>query len=526
MLRLGVDIGGTKINIGVLDKKNRIIKNSVYKVCDTENVPNLINGFLLEFYNETGFLPRDIGCCGIGVPGTVSEDGKRLLKAPNIDILNSETAAQTEEITGIPCTMIQDSRAAAYAEYIVSGKEYKTFVCITLGTGIGTGIVMNGKPYSGGLGNAGELGHIPVKGGTRPCGCGKNGCLEAYAAGKGLDQTARELLGAESTSKDLFKAAENGDRKCIAAINNAVELLADGITSLINIISPECIVFSGGLSRQTKLFVEPLIEKINQCCYSTGFKTEIKTALLGENAPLVGAALFPEIKKQDFEISASIMCADILNLEKAIDELSASGVKYLHCDVMDNHFVPNMMIPAEFINKIKARKDIPLDIHIMADAPESVINMINVGTNDIITFHYESTWHIQRIIDKINEKGCRIGIALNPSTPIELLKEILPQIDMVLVMTVNPGFAGQKIVDYGIEKIGRVRKYLNSQGYNGILIEVDGNCSFANSPKMVAAGADILVCGTSSIFNPQFTIDQGVKKLKEKVKEQFYEKCI
>lgn len=518
MLRLGVDIGGTKINIGVLDEKNRIIKNSIYKVCDTENVPNLINEFLIKFYKETGFSSHDIGCCGIGVPGTVSEDGYRLLKAPNIDILTSETAIQTEEKTGIPCVLIQDSRAAAYAEYIMSGKEYKTFICITLGTGIGTGIVLNGKIYSGGLGNAGELGHIPVKGGTRPCGCGKTGCLETYTAGKGLDKTAEELLGEKSKAKDLFEAAKNGNEECKKAINSAVELLASGITSLVNIISPEIIVFSGGLINQTELYIDPLFKKIKEYCYNTGVKPKLKIAALGENAPMVGAALLPEVGKKDFEISASIMCADILNLEKAIDELSNANVKYLHCDIMDNHFVPNMMIPAEFINKIKKRKNVHLDIHIMADSPESIIDMLNADKNDIISFHYESTCHVQRIIDKIKEKGCRVGIALNPSTPIELLKEILPQIDLVLVMTVNPGFAGQKIVEYGIEKIKDVRSYLDSHGRNSIQIEVDGNCSFENAPKMIASGADIIVCGSSSIFNSEFSIKQGVEKLIEKVK--------
>lgn len=518
MLRLGVDIGGTKINIGVLDEKNRIIKNSIYKVCDTDNVPNLINGFLIEFYKETGFSSHDIGCCGIGVPGTVSEDGHQLLKAPNIDILNSETAYRTEETIGIPCTMIQDSRAAAYAEYIISEKEYKTFVCITLGTGIGTGIIINGKLYSGGLGNAGELGHTHIKGGTRQCGCGKSGCLEAYTAGKGLDKTARELLGGKSTAKDLFEAAKNGSGKCREAINNAVELLANGISSLVNIISPEIIVFSGGLINQTELYIHPLFKKIKEYCYNTGTNTELKTAALGENAPMVGAALLPEIRKQDFEISASIMCADILNLENAIDELSQANIKYLHCDMMDNHFVPNMMIPAEFINKIKKRKSIPLDVHIMADSPESVIDMLHLNSEDIISFHFESTFHVQRAIDKIKEKGCRVGIALNPSTPIEFLKEVLPQIDIVLVMTVNPGFAGQKIVDYGIKKIKSVRSYLDSHGGNSIQIEVDGNCSFENAPEMVASGADIIVCGSSSIFNSDFSVKQGVDKLIKKVK--------
>lgn len=263
MLRLGVDIGGTKINIGVIDENNQIIKNCVYKVCDTENVPNLIKGFLSEFYKETEFSKKDIGCCGIGVPGTVSDDGRCLLKVPNMSLLNKEIVVDTEKTIGIPCTMIQDSRAAAYAEYIMSGKEYKTFVCITLGTGIGTGIVIEGKLYSGGAAGAGELGHIPIKEGTRPCGCGKTGCLENYVAGKGLDKTAKELLGRESTAKDLFAEAESGNKKCISAIDNAVDLLADGITSLINIISPECIVFSGGISKQTKLYVNPLIKKSN-----------------------------------------------------------------------------------------------------------------------------------------------------------------------------------------------------------------------------------------------------------------------
>ena len=163
---------------------------------------------------------------------------------------------------------------------------------MTLGTGIGTGIVIDGKIYTGALLGAGELGHIPAVEGGRPCGCGKRGCLEKYCAGGGLDITARELLGNGNTAKELFSAAKNGNADAQKAIDSAIEILGRAIVSAVNLLSPSCILFSGGLSEEDTSLT-PLIEYVKTHCYSSsGELPVLKKAELGSLAPLVGAALF------------------------------------------------------------------------------------------------------------------------------------------------------------------------------------------------------------------------------------------
>lgn len=236
-------------------------------------------------------------------------------------------------------------------------------------------------------------------------------------------------------------------------------------------------------------------------------------AELGELSPLYGAAFIPADVKKKPALSASIMCADILNMGSAIKEIEDAGIKYLHCDIMDNHFVPNLMMPMEFLNKLRPATDMPFDFHIMAENPETIIDKLILKENDIIAVHYEACTHLQRVITMIKEKGARAAVAINPATPIEMLEEVADQLYMVLVMTVNPGFAGQKIVPSSFDKIRRMKNYLMEKGLSHILIEVDGNCSFENIPKMHKAGADIFVVGTSSVFSKDLSVKEATQKV-------------
>jgi glucokinase len=221
----------------------------------------------------------------------VSADGKRILKVPNIAILSEDFATHLEKKLCLPVRMLQDSRAAAWGEYLCGGgRRMNTLMCITLGTGIGTGVVIDGKIFNGGLGYAGELGHIPVVEDGRPCGCGKRGCMEKYCAGGGLDMTARELLGEGNGSKELFAAARAGNAKAGAAIENAVLLLGRTVVSAVNLLSPNAVLFSGGMSNEED-FLFPLIEYIKTHSYSAGALPELGKAALGELAPMIGAAL-------------------------------------------------------------------------------------------------------------------------------------------------------------------------------------------------------------------------------------------
>lgn len=199
-------------------------------------------------------------------------------------------------------------------------------------------------------------------------------------------------------------------------------------------------------------------------------------------------------------LSASIMCADLLNLEEAIRELEKAGIDYLHVDIMDGAFVPNITLGFDLINAIKKVTDIPLDIHMMVNNPSALIDRMNVGSEDIICIHYESEVHIHRALEKIRSKGCKAGLAINPSTPVCSIEDLTDYIDMLLVMTVSPGFAGQKLFAGAEKKVEKARALLSQCGCADMLVEVDGNISLENGAKLSKKGADIFVLGTSSLF--------------------------
>ena len=214
------------------------------------------------------------------------------------------------------------------------------------------------------------------------------------------------------------------------------------------------------------------------------------------------------------KISASMMCADLLHLERDIRLLEQCGVDYLHCDVMDGHFVPNWMLFPDLINRIAQETSLPLDIHLMIDEPARILPSLALRPGDIVSLHAESTHHLQRALAAVRAQGASPALALNPATPLCMAEEVLPDFDMLLIMTVNPGYAGQKLVPQCIEKIRRARALLDAAGYAGTPIEVDGNCSLENVPKMIQAGAQVIVAGSSSIFDKRLGIAGGVRALR------------
>ncbi len=214
-------------------------------------------------------------------------------------------------------------------------------------------------------------------------------------------------------------------------------------------------------------------------------------------------------------LSASLMCADLLNLEKAIKELEKANIDYLHIDIMDGSFVPNITLGFDLINSIKKVTDIPLDIHMMVYDPAKFIERMNLTENDIVSVHYESDIHIHRTLELIKNKGCKAGLAINPGTPVESVKNLTEYIDMLLVMTVSPGFAGQKIFKGADKKVIEARKLLTQWGYADALIQVDGNISLENGKKMYDSGADIFVLGTSSLFLKDKSLENAAKDFKE-----------
>jgi len=205
-------------------------------------------------------------------------------------------------------------------------------------------------------------------------------------------------------------------------------------------------------------------------------------------------------RKMGGKISPSIMCIDFKYLLENIKKLEGIGVEYLHFDIMDGSFVPNFTLGPDFMKSVREITNIPFDIHLMIEHPENHLELFDIRPGDLVSIHQESTFHIQRTLQKIKDYGAKASVALNPATPIYSVEDILDDIGVVLIMTVNPGFAGQKLVPASFKKIVRMKKFLIDRGYANIEIEVDGNISCENAKKMRAVGADIFVAGTSSLF--------------------------
>ncbi len=210
-------------------------------------------------------------------------------------------------------------------------------------------------------------------------------------------------------------------------------------------------------------------------------------------------------------ISASIMCADLLNMEAAVKALEKSGVDYLHVDIMDGAFVPNITLGFDLVNVLKKATDIPLDIHMMVNEPSRFIARMNLSENDVVCVHYESEVHVHRTLEMIKNKGCKAGLAVNPQTPLCCAECLTDYIDMLLVMTVSPGFAGQKLFAGAERKVEQAKALLDSTGNGNILIEVDGNISVQNGAKLSKKGADVFVLGTSSLFLKDKSLEEAAK---------------
>jgi len=200
------------------------------------------------------------------------------------------------------------------------------------------------------------------------------------------------------------------------------------------------------------------------------------------------------------EIAPSMMCVDPLNFEAALRQVEAVGVDMLHMDIMDGHFVPNLPMGVAVLEALSKKTSLPLDVHLMVQDNDFFVGLLKDTAPARISVHLETCPHLDRTLALIRENGSQAGIAINPSTPLEAIEFVLERIDYVLLMTVNPGYAGQKMTPASIRKIKACRQMLDDRGYSHVPIQVDGNVSFENIPAMVAAGAVNLVAGTSSIF--------------------------
>lgn len=200
------------------------------------------------------------------------------------------------------------------------------------------------------------------------------------------------------------------------------------------------------------------------------------------------------------EISASMMCSDLVNLKQTIHIFEEQKIEYLHIDVMDGEFVPNIGLGVDYIKSLRKLTSIPLDLHLMIREPEYKLSWIGIEKTDIVSVHYESTYQVQRMLDRLNSFGCKKFLAINPATPIWVLEEVLDYIDGINLLMVNPGFAGQRIVTSTIKKAEKLQHFLQERNKENIILQVDGNITPEHGLMLKKYGASIFVAGTSSIF--------------------------
>ena len=213
------------------------------------------------------------------------------------------------------------------------------------------------------------------------------------------------------------------------------------------------------------------------------------------------------------KLAPSILSADFGRLGEQIQEVARAGADYIHVDVMDGHFVPNITVGAPVVASIRPVTSLPLDVHLMIEHPERYVSQFVQAGADIITVHVEASAHLHATIRLIKELGARAGVSINPPTPLGVVEEFLPHVELVLVMSVNPGFGGQPFIPETLPRIARIRKLLDDRGLRAEL-EVDGGINADNAPDIVKAGADVLVAG-NSIFRAQEGISGAIRRLRE-----------
>lgn len=306
---IGIDLGGTNIAAGIVDENGNIIcKGSVPTLRERGNdaiVADMAK-LSLKLVEESGLKPSDIKAVGIGCPGTIDNERGVVVYSNNIVMKDYPLVAEFKKYLDLPVNIENDANAAAYGEYIATASDKKSFVLITLGTGVGGGIILDGKLWRGFNGAGAELGHTSIIMNGEPCTCGRRGCFEAYASVTALiSQTKRAMAEYPDSlmnkiaeergvvnGRTSFDCARMGDEVAIAVRDKYIEYIAEGVVNIINTIQPEVFVIGGGISREGDTILTPLKKIVEQNDYNKYMpKTEIRIAKLFGDAGIVGAAL-------------------------------------------------------------------------------------------------------------------------------------------------------------------------------------------------------------------------------------------
>ncbi|MBQ7600338.1 MAG: ROK family protein [Clostridia bacterium] len=317
MYYIGVDLGGTNIAIGIVDEKYKIIRKGSVPTRPERGVDAILDDMAALSYRllgETGLTLDDISWIGVAAPGTANRDTGVLEYANNIPFLNYPLSERMSSLMGGKTVYIEnDANAAAKAEAIAGvGAGYPYFIMITLGTGLGGGIIINGQVYSGFNFAGGELGHMVIEEGGRPCTCGRHGCWEAYSSATGLSKIttdhivkAREegtptimedMIGGDLSrvsARTAFTAMKNGDRVGQEVVDEYIKYLASGIVNIINIFQPNVLAIGGGICNEGDYLLKPLFDRIWKETYTKEGtpRTEVTIAKLGNDAGIIGAAV-------------------------------------------------------------------------------------------------------------------------------------------------------------------------------------------------------------------------------------------
>ncbi len=211
-------------------------------------------------------------------------------------------------------------------------------------------------------------------------------------------------------------------------------------------------------------------------------------------------------------IAPSILSADFAELSAAVRAAEAAGADMIHVDVMDGHFVPNITIGAGVVAAVRRHTSLPLDVHLMIERPERYVDGFAAAGADYLTVHAEATHHLHRLLEQVRESGAKVGLALNPLTPLTVLEEALPYLDLALVMSVDPGFGGQEFIPGSVGRIETLRR-LRDRANPNCLIEVDGGINAKTAPQAARAGADVLVAG-SAVYGGGVSVAENMAALR------------